>query len=199
MAISLIRPYSTLFSDPSFPWSQYPKEIKILETKMCHCPQEVEKLLEEELKRANIQQSLQETQTRKTGNIFQKIFNLIGKSKKTTPIEVKEYPKNQCVAVLATGRKGSMEDIHLVDQFEITVGKEKKTAIVTAVFDGHGGDECAKFAANHLSRFFIKHMEANNQEKLSNLENKHQDLLTAKVQLDNRENVEEILKNLQMA
>jgi protein phosphatase 1L len=58
------------------------------------------------------------------------------------------------------GRRGEMEDTHLVD--EISYEKEGKThqAEVFAIFDGHGGDMAAKFAAAHLSSYLKKHLEA---------------------------------------
>jgi len=151
----------------SFPWDRYPKKIRLLETKTHTCPKKIEAFLKEELNRATIQQAYLKP---KTQNIFERTFIfLFGENTKTTPMQVQDYQEYGCVVAAAKGIKVSMEDVYLANRFQVIVGGQIKTAVVSAIFDGHGGDECAKFASEYLTEFLIKYIEANNKSELSNL------------------------------
>ncbi len=48
----------------------------------------------------------------------------------------------------------TMEDRHLISEFSIDVDGEIKKVSLTALFDGHGGDECSDFAKNNFLKKF---------------------------------------------
>jgi len=48
------------------------------------------------------------------------------------------------------GRRPTMEDAHLVETFVVHIDGKEKHVKLSAVFDGHGGDECAKYASENL-------------------------------------------------
>lgn len=59
------------------------------------------------------------------------------------------------------GRRGSMEDEHLVTEFICRLGQKKSKVSLFGIFDGHGGDSAAKFSklyfADYLKEALEKH------------------------------------------
>ena len=74
-------------------------------------------------------------------------------------IESKELEEISAAVASAQGRRGSMEDAHIVRKFDILLGGELKPVILTAIFDGHQGAECAKFAAVNLEDSLRQYLE----------------------------------------
>jgi len=54
------------------------------------------------------------------------------------------------------GRRTKMEDRHLpLAQFILTFSSGEKNAILSAIFDGHGGSQFADFLSEQLPRWFM--------------------------------------------
>lgn len=83
---------------------------------------------------------------------------------KTESEEIKEL---SAVAAWTQGLRESMEDAHLAVKFDLMLGGMLRTIMLTAVFDGHQGDECAEFAAKNLEEVLKAYLSKFNSDFLT--------------------------------
>ncbi len=65
------------------------------------------------------------------------------------------------------GRRAEMEDQHLAADFTITIGNKTYPVHLFGVFDGHDGNDAAKYLKTHFKAQFIKTLKKFNPNKLS--------------------------------
>ncbi len=67
------------------------------------------------------------------------------------------------------GRRSTMEDAHLAQEFSFAVNKKQIKAIVTGIFDGHGGSLTALHAQQNLCSHLKERLEEYNLDKLTDV------------------------------
>jgi protein phosphatase 1L len=65
------------------------------------------------------------------------------------------------------GRRESMEDAHLATEITFILQDNSYEGALFGVFDGHGGDACAKYIAANMKQILINHLQEYNKAMLS--------------------------------
>jgi serine/threonine protein phosphatase PrpC len=119
-----------------------------------------------------------------TQNWFEKCLNylFLGPSQPTldtviiSPAEIlrlniksEEFKEIGAAMASTEGRRQHMEDTHLAKKFDAILAGQRKTIILTAIFDGHAGNECAKFAAKNLEKTLKAYLESFNSKTVTDM------------------------------
>lgn len=83
----------------------------------------------------------------------------------------------------ARGERPKMEDTYMTGMITYSRGAALRQAEVYAIFDGHGGDQAAKFASTNLTRYLEHHLIQQNDPKLDEQANIFNALKLAMVDL----------------
>ncbi|WP_067583116.1 PP2C family serine/threonine-protein phosphatase [Endozoicomonas ascidiicola] len=160
------------------------EEIEELEYRVILKPDSIQTKLKQERAIAKLQgqQGSQEDKDFLTQNEFQAHFEDVEASKgvinvdngvvefwkKTTQIHYETAANSSGSGIAsAQGLRGTMEDAHMARQFSITIQGQEIPINITAVFDGHGGDEWAQYAQKHIVNHLQRRLHQFNEYGLN--------------------------------
>lgn len=83
----------------------------------------------------------------------------------TKPNQLFTASHRQSSIVAAQGPREAMEDLYMAG--EVSVSSHNRIPLF-AVFDGHGGEGCSKFAKNHLKKMLVSHLKTRNDLSIYN-------------------------------
>lgn len=152
----LYNRFITAFSAPS--GGLTPEQIKEREMRVEGYESRVVEKLNKELEAAKRQQ-VQESKKKD----LTEIRDLVGLH--AEPLLLKGEMQSACFA--AQGKRPSMEDAHLLERLDVTMGGKSVPVEVRAIFDGHGGSAMAEFAAANFSDHLTKVLQRFNREKMT--------------------------------
>lgn len=153
------------------------EEIDNLEYRVQIDETEIERRLQKEFNAAIAQEKVQLTNcsfSAQATRIDQKTADTSTSGKSTSEIrfnktEISFSTEEQTGLAEARGARSTMEDAHIASSFTFQAGGQPKEVKITGVFDGHGGDECAKFVAENIKDHLRARLEEQNATGLRDL------------------------------